>query len=154
VGLDISPRAIEFAWQLVRDEGLSDRNPRLFVSKKDLKFEEFRGETFDYLFAQSVFTHLKAEHIAECFEHIRNVMTDASRFYFTYRKTEAPRQIGMKSFGYPFAAFESLASQNGFELEDCSAEYAHPTGQTMLKLRILRASRPEARSPAQSPIAR
>src|SRR5690606_34302114 len=86
-GIDISPKAIEYARELVIREGLSEKQARLVVNEeRHLRFEKLVGETFDYILAQSVFTHLKPEHIRECFEHLGRVMHDASIFYFTYFK--------------------------------------------------------------------
>ena len=136
-GIDISPKAIEFAKGFVSKEGLSDKEPRLLVNqKKDLKFLEFPNDKFDYILAQSVFTHLKPDHINECFENIGKIMSKTSAFYFTYRKEDTPRQVGCKGFRYPFAFFESLAAKHGFNLQDCSKDYAHPRDQQMLELTI------------------
>lgn len=134
-GIDISPKAIAFARQLVQEEELSEKRPHLLVSeKKDLKFREFFGEAFDYILAQSVFTHLKPEHIKECFENIGRIMHDNSVFYFTYSKGEEHRKNSLKDFCYPFSFFESLAEQQKFTLQDCSKDYIHPRGQLMVKL--------------------
>jgi len=134
-GIDISPKAITYAKQLVQQEGLLEKSPHLVVSeKKDLKFREFSGETFDYILAQSVFTHLKPEHIKECFENICHIMHENSIFYFTYFKGEEYGQTSLKTFSYPFSFFESLAEQYGFKLQDCSTEYNHPRGQRIVEL--------------------
>jgi len=134
-GIDISPKAIAYAIQLVQQEGLSEKNPHLLVSeKKDLKFREFSGETFDYVLAQSVFTHLKPEHIKECFENIGHIMQENSAFYFTYVKGEEYKQTRLEGFCYPFSFFESLAEQHGFTLQDVSNGYNHPRGQLMVEL--------------------
>jgi cyclopropane fatty-acyl-phospholipid synthase-like methyltransferase len=134
-GIDISPKAIASAKQLVQQEGLSKKSPQLLLSQmKDLKFREFSGETFDYFLAQSVFTHLKPEHIKECFENIAHIMHENSVFYFTYEKEKEYRQTGYKDFRYPFSFFNSLADQYGFKLQDYSKEYNHPGGQLMVEL--------------------
>ena len=137
-GLDISPKAIEFAKQLVREEGLSEKSPHLFVSEnKDLKFREFSGEKFDYILAQSVFTHLGAEHIKECFENVGYIMHKSSVFYFTYNRGEESMRTGLRNFRYTFSYFESLSEQYGFQLQDCSRDYNHPRGQLMVELKSL-----------------
>ena len=134
-GIDISPKAIAYAKKLVQQEGLTEKDPHLLVSEqKDLKFRNFSGETFDYLLAQSVFTHLKPEHIEECFENIGRIMHDSSIFYFTYFQAEEYRQTALKGFRYPFNFFESVAQQNGFQLQDFSEEYGHPRAQLMVEL--------------------
>lgn len=135
-GIDISPKAISSAKQLVQHEGLLDKRPHLLVSEnKNLKFAEFSGQQFDYILAQSVFTHLQPEHIKECFEHIGTIMQRNAAFYFTYHKGEEYEQTGFKGFRYPFLFFESLAEQYGFKLQACSKDYNHPRGQLMVELR-------------------
>jgi cyclopropane fatty-acyl-phospholipid synthase-like methyltransferase len=133
--IDISPNALAYAKQFVQQEGLIEKSPHLLVSEnKNLKFREFSGDIFDYILAQSVFTHLKPEHIKECFENIGKIMHKNSAFYFTYKQGEEYSQIGFKDFLYPFPFFESLAEQNRFKLQDCSKEYNHPRGQRMVEL--------------------
>ena len=135
-GIDISPRAIEYAKKLVVLEGLSEKNPHLLVSEnKNLKFLEFSAQKFDYIIAQSVFTHLKPEHIEECFENIGQIMFDDSVFYFTYNKGKEHKQTSIKGFKYPYSFFESLAEQYRFKLQECSQDYKHPRGQVMVELR-------------------
>lgn len=134
-GMDISFKAIEYGKSLVREEGLSDKQPSLLISRnRDLKFKKFRGKTLDYLLAQSVFTHLPPEHIEECFQHIGTIMGTGSRFFFTFSEASAFMQVGLKDFVYPFSFFESLAEKYRFKLADCSVEYSHPRGQKMAKL--------------------
>jgi SAM-dependent methyltransferase len=134
-GMDISAGAIEYGQKLLVEEGLSDKNPRLLVNKnKDLKFHEFPGEKFDYLLAQSVFTHLKPEHIEECFQCVGNVMKENSIFFFTYAKNDDFMNHSQKDFRYPYSFFEGLSAKYGFEIENHAANYPHPAGQRMTKL--------------------
>ena len=135
-GIDISSKAIEYSKELVIKMGLSDKDPHLTISQNmDLKFREFLNEKFDFILAQSVFTHLKPEHITECFENISQVMHKNSVFYFTYSKGKEYIQTGNFHFRYPFSFFESLAKKNAFRLSDCSEDYPHPRGQNMVELR-------------------
>ncbi|MGB0561703.1 MAG: methyltransferase [Spirulinaceae cyanobacterium] len=132
-GIDLSPKAIAAGQQLLETENLADKHPRLLVnSKQNLKFEQFTGETFDYLLAQSVFTHLKPEHIQECFAYVGDIMDDQSIFFFTYQSALKYTQTNLKDFRYPKSFFESLATQHGFQLSDYAAQYAHPRNQLML----------------------
>jgi SAM-dependent methyltransferase len=134
-GMDISAKAVAYGRRLVEQEGLSEKEPRLLVStSKDLRFREFEGETFDYLLAQSVFTHLRPEHIEECFEHVGQIMKSTSAFFFTFTEAEEFDQTGLKDFCYPRTFFQSLAEECGFELRDRSSAYDHPRGQRMAVL--------------------
>lgn len=131
-GIDISLNAIEFAKQLLVAEGLADKQPKLLVSKhKDLKFEAFAQQTFDFLFAQSVFTHLPSESIEECFQHVDTIMHNKSVFYFTFFASRKQEQRNVKDFCYPYTFFEALAGRYGFSIEDCSETYPHPREQKM-----------------------
>ena len=134
-GIDISPAAIEYAKRLVCDENLVGKRPRLLVSHdRDLRFRQFAGESFDFILAQSVFTHLRQEHIEECFEHIGHIMTHTSRFFFTYNEAGRLEQRTIKDFSQSFSFFVGLAAKHGFILEDLSHNYDHPRGQKMLKI--------------------
>ena len=58
-GIDISQAALEYAHQLVENEGLSEKNPRIMLNwEKSLHFSDLSNENFDYLLAQSIFSHL------------------------------------------------------------------------------------------------
>jgi SAM-dependent methyltransferase len=135
-GFDLSPKAIEYARELVETEGLADKTPRLLVSKRpELRFEEFAGETFDVLLAQSVFTHLPEANIEECFAHVGKVMTPTSMFFFTFkeRETGTPERRGFKEYYQPFSYFEALATRYGFEVAHM-ADYQHPRRQQMVRM--------------------
>ena len=134
-GMDISRKAIEYGKGLIRTEGLSAKRPTLHLSKnKDLKFGQLKGEAFDYLLAQSVFTHLMPEHIEECFQHVGTIMAIGGRFFFTFNEASEYMQGGVKDFMYPASFFDSLAEKYRFSLVDFSIEYGHPRGQKMLRI--------------------
>ena len=131
-GVDISEGVIEAGKTLLVDEGLVDKRPRLIANTAgDLRFEMFSDEKFDFLLAQSVFTHLKEEHIEECFANVGRIMGPDSRFYFTFYSGEVSEQSGPKSFRFPFSFFERVAKGNSFELTERSEDYPHPRGQRM-----------------------
>jgi SAM-dependent methyltransferase len=132
-GIDISPKAIEYGKQLVKQEGLAEKQPRLLVVV-ELTFKEFDGEIFDYLLAHSVFTHLKPESIYECFQNIGKIMNQDSVFFFTYKEASEFKQTGLKDFCYAFSFFQSLADKYGFNLMNLSGEFVHPRSQRMAML--------------------
>jgi cyclopropane fatty-acyl-phospholipid synthase-like methyltransferase len=134
-GMDISVRAIEYGQKLVCQEKLLDKQPSLRVSKnKNLKFEEFTGKKFDYLLAQSVFTHLKSEHIEECFQYVGRIMEENSIFFFTFAESNSFVHHSQKDFRYPFSFFDGLFAKYGFVAQNYSDNYPHPSGQRMIKL--------------------
>lgn len=132
-GLDISPNALAHSARLVEREGLSRKRPALLLDG-DMKpgFEEFDSK-FDFLLAQSVFTHLPEAQVEEFFAHAGRVMHAGSKFYFTFFSSPAPSQSGRENFSYPFGFFEALADRYGFAIE-LRGNYAHPRGQRMAVL--------------------
>ena len=134
-GFDISDKAIAFGKMLVEKEGLIEKKPVLFFSQnKDLKFTEFQNLTFDFLLAQSVFTHLLPENIKECFQNVGRIMHSDTIFFFTFNEAKSYKQTGLKDFRYPFSFFESLAENNHFNLCSHVDDYPHPKGQKMLSI--------------------
>ena len=134
-GIDISSKAIEFGHTLIEDEGLGEKRPKLLLNEdKRLDFSEFDDESFDFILAQSVFTHLGPELIEECFDHLGAVMTPESRFCFTFNEDAMVRQSNRRGFVYPFSFFEDLAARHDFEVVDRSDDYDHPRGQRMVVL--------------------
>jgi cyclopropane fatty-acyl-phospholipid synthase-like methyltransferase len=134
-GFDISSEAIALAKRLVVDEGLVDRRPQLVVTQPALDFAEFAAERYDVLLAQSVFTHLPAENIAECFAHVGTVLADGGMFWFTFHEAETATRETWKDFRYPFSFFTEHASHHGFRVELMS-DYSHPRNQKLARLTL------------------
>jgi SAM-dependent methyltransferase len=132
VGLDLSPEAVHFARNLVSNEGLAEKNPRIVLTDGGLTFEQLEGETFDYILAQSVFTHLGPVQIEECFRHIGAVLNPAGVFFFTFGEAARVRRLKDFVFLYPFDFFEQLATASGLRLARLS-DFEHPRRQILLK---------------------
>lgn len=131
-GIDISPACIDAARSLVVNEDLEDKRPNLILNESmSMRFEEFENQIFDFLLAQSVFTHLPESVLDECFANIGKVMGPQSRFYFTYFQSDEPKQFSHKEFSYPWTFFDSLARKHGFDAEEISDSYNHPRNQKM-----------------------
>jgi len=132
-GFDLSSEVLSVGSQKVIDLGMQAKNPRLLLnSEKSLTFGFLNGSKFDCILAQSVFSHLKPNHIEECFENLSKVMTEEARFFFTHHPGHEYRERSHTDFEYPKSYFEQLSDECGFTLVDLSAEYEHPRGQNML----------------------
>lgn len=125
LGIDISPKAIEYAKTLAETEGLTAKQPKLSHTTID----QVQG-SFDVILAQSVFTHLPPAHIERCFGEINRLMTCAGRFFFTFFKADRPDRFTFKDFGYPFSFFADLGERHKLRVE-CRSDYAHPRNQIM-----------------------
>jgi cyclopropane fatty-acyl-phospholipid synthase-like methyltransferase len=134
-GMDLSPKAIEAGRTLLRNENLEHKTPTLLASRnRDLKFHELAGRRFDFILAQSVFSHLRTEDIRECFQHIASVMNPGAAFYFTFNQADHNHRTGLKDFAYTYEHIEQLANSEGHTLTNLSEHYPHPRQQTMIRL--------------------
>lgn len=139
VGFDISDSVIEAGRKGILEKGLSHKKPLIFVNdQKNLRFdhENLQGKKFDFLLAQSVFSHLMPEHIVECFSHISTVMDSGSKFLFTFHPSESFRQRSLINFEYNPDFFHDLANKHDFNIEDLSVDYHHPRGQCMMRASV------------------
>ncbi len=131
-GIDISPACIEAAKDLIENEKLQDRMPTLILNReRNMLFSEFKEKTFDFILAQSVFTHLPEDIIQECFQNIGKCMHGETAFYFTYFQSDERQQIATKDFAYPWSFFCELAAASDFEATEMSEHYDHPRDQKM-----------------------
>ena len=133
-GIDVSRGALDAAEELCNQEGLLQYEPRLVhIPEGRLDFS-FLADRYDFVLAQSVFSHLREGHISECLMSIHKVMRPGARFFFTVYEEEAKTVRRYKSFGYPAEFFRQAAQSAGLVLIR-HPEYAHPRGQFMLEAR-------------------
>lgn len=132
-GIDVSQAALDAGRDLINEEGLSAREPRLVhVADGRLDFSMLTV-SYDYLLAQSVFTHLRLSQIEECFGNLHRVMHQGSRFFFTFYRAQHEEVRGYKTFGYAPEVFVQIGERSGLEVS--FPEYYHPRGQRMAEAR-------------------
>ena len=133
-GVDISTKAIEYSNELIDKEELRSKNPTLVINKEmNLIFSYFKNEKFDFILAQSVFTHLMPEHIEECIKHIGNIMKNNANFFFTAYLSENLERTGIMRFCYPYNYFQQLSKKFNFNVEIMN-DYNHPRNQVLIRL--------------------
>ncbi len=134
-GIDISPATIAYARDLVHEESLDEKYPQLLLCREmTLDFCELELQTFDFILAHSVFTHLMPQHIDECFRHIGTVMTARTQFFFTFSMAQQITRDGFKNFSYPERFFHELAQRQALIVREPPYRFDHPRGQRMLLL--------------------
>jgi len=141
-GFDLSAASIEAARRIVAAEGLTSKRPNLYVDGERLDLRLAQGQKFDFLLAQSVFTHLPEDDIAICCRALHTVMEKHSKFFFTFDDPvdfEGQRKP-LHVFYHPFDVFERLAAECDLTVER-RFDYPHPRNQSMAVL-SLRASIP------------
>jgi SAM-dependent methyltransferase len=112
-GIDISPDVLFSAQQVLAEDQLQDKVPRLAVTK-DLTFAFLPAQYFDVVNANSVFTHCPIEIIEECFAHVGRVMAPGAFFDFTfYNSHDTDYQVYHEDFYYRTETLVKLAAKHG-----------------------------------------
>jgi SAM-dependent methyltransferase len=112
-GIDISPEVLFSAQQVLAENELQDKVPRLTVTK-DLALAFLPAQYFDVVNANSVFTHCPIEIIEECFAHVGRVMAPGAFFDFTfYRSNDNEYQVHHEDFYYRTETLVKLAAKHG-----------------------------------------
>ena len=127
-GIDISQQILDAGVRMLAEEGVDPSRYDHF-RLEDMSFRPLQGRTFDFILAQSVFTHVPVSVIDECFEHLRSIMHEASRFVFTYfRGDEIRYDTEMENYYYPKTFWAERAQRFGLDLAPVEA-LPHPRGQ-------------------------
>ncbi len=130
-GIDISPNILEAGKRFLIEAGLESRQPQLKVNS-NLQFDELSGITFDYIIAQSVFTHMPEEDIEECFANLHKILKTSGSFYATFNEGKRRWfQKGTTQFYYSLSFFQELANLHDYQVT-VENQYHHPRGQKML----------------------
>ena len=124
-GIDISPKALEYAIELSHTEGWSERKPTFWFNPHIELDEEF-----DFLWAHSVFTHLPGWQIEKMIHNAAKIVKN--KFAFTYKFADKLRRSGLKQFQQPPSFFEKIALSCGFGFEDHPKRW--PAGQRTIVL--------------------
>lgn len=124
--------------------GLADHTVHLEV-REDFEFTGV-GVDFEFVLAQSVFTHLPWNSILRCLHGVSRVLTERGRFFATFFEDPRPRyypsslthdRAGVVTYPdsnpyhYPFDVFEELARRTGLEVTRLG-DWGHPRDQKML----------------------
>ena len=133
VGIDLSRDAIESGKELLPDRLLREKSPTFYVND-DLKFQQLNRE-FDFIIAQSVFTHLPKSDIVECFENVDKILSTDGVFYATYFDNHSYNN--QRLFWYEPSWIEATAESAGLRARTLpEEEYPHPRNQRMLELML------------------
>jgi SAM-dependent methyltransferase len=130
-GMDISREAIDAGRERV-PELCDEHGPTLFQND-DLRFtDDALAERYDYALAQSVWTHLREEHIEECLANIGRVLDGPLYATFFDEPRDSP-----KNFGYRPGRLVELARGHGHDATVLSrSAYPHPRGQRMFRVEV------------------
>ena len=113
-GVDISPEILLAAQDTIVQDGLQDRDSRLFVvAGTSLAF--LPADRFDVVHAHSVFSHTPIEVIVAYFDEVYRVLRPGGFFDFTYHDTdEKPWNFLEEDYYYPTDLLLEYARKAGF----------------------------------------
>jgi SAM-dependent methyltransferase len=133
VGVDIAATRIDKGRELLAEMGMADSSYRAFPVT-DCRLKELEGERFDFVWAQSVLTHMPLPEIRTMLRAMRPLLAPQGRFYFTFSEGESYRRRHVKDFWYPVdtMAAECAAAGYRFELVD----YEDPPPTRMARLTV------------------
>ncbi len=143
-GVDKNEKVLETAREVeLTRYGVAGKRPTL-VAMDDFNFPSL-GQTFEFAWAQSVFTHLPLNHIIRCVMNVEKVLLPGGTFFATfYENADGKRNLdpveqkpGLWThfdrdfFHYDFATFEWVASGTSLEVRHLG-EWNNPRNQRML----------------------
>lgn len=113
------------------------KKPQL-VTSGSFAFDEFESSP-DFAMAQSLFTHVPAEVIADCIQKLRAVISPEGTFYATFFETEKPvlnPEVAHDhgKFEYTRQEMEAFGTHGGWRAEYIG-EWNHPRGQVIVRYR-------------------
>lgn len=83
-GMDVNPSLLTAGWNELEKAGLRERLPEGNLLANG-NFEAWRfGTDFDFVLAQSVFTHLSADWLRNCLGELSRCVRPGGQFYMTY----------------------------------------------------------------------
>jgi len=124
-GVDISARVLEEGHRRIRAAQLTQKAPRLLrLTSPDLSF--LPSGAYDFIWAQSVFTHMPPEDITTLLPQLRRCLKPQGAFYATFALSEdGIRQRRFKDWYYDFAFFGSTAMSSGLKAT-LMEDWSHP----------------------------
>lgn len=146
-GIDNNAPLIQAGWDIeLAQADLQSRQPRnQLVCLKDFEFSSL-STTFDFVLAQSVFTHLNLNRIRRCLTHLSSVMKPGGKFFATFLEADLAQSFelplqrqsnGLVSyscrdpFHYFFEDFQYIVSKLPWTVK-YHGEWNHPGKTRML----------------------
>lgn len=134
-GIDMHEWLIKDGIEKELGENLNKEKQPNFLVDEDFSVDKFKTN-FDFMIAQSLFTHLPINKIEKCFSKLANVMNEDSRFFFTFfpiTKPEEEIKIDEEPYHQTISFYEELANKNGMTFAYLG-DWNHPRGQMLAEL--------------------
>jgi SAM-dependent methyltransferase len=143
-GVDKNAKVLETARELeLKRYGVEDKNPTL-VAMDNFDFARL-GQTFDYMWAQSVFTHLPLNSIIRAVVSAEQVLKPGGKFLATFYENmagkrnlepiqQSPQVVSFfddDSFHYDYPTFEWIADGTALDVEYLG-DWGNPRNQKVV----------------------
>lgn len=116
IGLDISELVISEAKKRVLSFNLQEKEPQFILAKEGF-FDCLACKNFDFIWAQSVLTHMPPESVDLMFKQLKPYFTNSTNFFFTYTKNESGiDHKQFKDWSYSFEELNKIADKYDLEL--------------------------------------
>jgi len=112
-GVDISRERLSRAKKLMQEEGIPAGDFRI-KQVKDCRLLELEGMTFDYIFANSVLTHMPEPDIRTMLVTFRSLLSPSGKFYFTYAEADERKRRNIKDFWYRQDEIRGFCEEAGY----------------------------------------
>ena len=116
VGVDISDIRIDKGRALLAEFGIAPNSYEAFTVS-DCELRELEGYSFDYVWAQSVLTHMPAREIRTMLRAMKRLLAPCGVFVFTFGTDGRYKRRHIKDFRYPESFMERECRTAGYHYE-------------------------------------
>jgi SAM-dependent methyltransferase len=116
VGVDISQNRLDQGAIVMAAAGVSEEHYEA-LAVGGCELTELAGRKFDFVWAQSVLTHMPEADIRTMFRAIRPMMNEGAVYYFTFAPADKRRRMNIKDFWYPTEDMRRIVESEGFTFE-------------------------------------
>ncbi len=116
IGLDISELVISEAKKRVLSFNLQNKKPQFILAKEGF-FESLTYKKFDFIWAQSVLTHMPPQSVDSMFKQLKPYFAKSTCFFFTFTQNKnGIKHKQFKDWSYSFEELCKIANKYGLEL--------------------------------------
>ena len=147
VGLDISEKRIQKGRLMLSTGGISSDEYVVHVVR-DCLLKELGDQQFDYVWANSVLTHMPELDIRILLHALKTHIHQNSLFYFTFSPSERigrknPKQLKIKDFYYPENYQNNLFEECGYSFIVMPDGHANKSGSPTVEANLRQSNFPQ-----------
>ena len=133
VGVDIADVRIEKGRALLAECGIAPDSYEAFTVS-DCELRELEGYAFDYIWAESVLTHMPAREIRAMLGAMKGRLAPGGAFLFTFSTDDRYKRRHIKDFWYPESFMERECRAAGYHYELIERGHVNDTRMARLTL--------------------